>query len=235
MKFFRILFNAQLKLQVLLYKKRELLFTLEKSAEIVTFFSMLLMCLKPELFIFSSAFLVMMIYLFSGLSIINNTLTSLRKFLLYGIILVFLLSPLLSFMLIYLLSLSSVNNSNIQLFVFITVPVGIWFFLSLIANNKVSKLVNLILATLLGIIVYVKDIVFNILPDNLFLSYKIAPEILGYSNKQVLEIFSDIILTPFLITNILTTLLCEIKSYWIEKYNNGEDITIELIKSKAEE
>lgn len=235
MKFFRILFNAQLKLQVLLYKKRELLFTLEKSAEIVAFFSMLLMCLKPELFIFSSAFLVMMIYLFSGLSIINNTLTSLRKFLLYGIILVLLLSPLLSFMLIYLLSLSSVNNSNIQLFVFITVPVGIWFFLSLIANNKVSKLVNLILATLLGIIVYLKDIAFGILPDNLFLSYQIAPEILGYSNKQVLEIFSDIILTPFLITNILTTLLCEIKSYWIEKYNNGEDITIELIKSKSEE
>ena len=57
---------------------------------------------------------------------------------------------------------------------------------------------------------------------------------LSYTYKQVGEIILSIILTPFLITNILATLLCEIKGYWINKYNDGIDISIELIKKEIE-
>lgn len=36
----------------------------------------------------------------------------------------------------------------------------------------------------------------------------------------------------FLISNLIVVLLCAIKGYWIEKYNNGIDITMDLIKQE---
>ena len=34
---------------------------------------------------------------------------------------------------------------------------------------------------------------------------------------------------PFLITNVTAALACTLKGYWVDKYNEGKDITMELI------
>ena len=77
---------------------------------------------------------------------------------------------------------------------------------------------------------YFKDLVILCLPDGDIDSYMIYG--LTYTYKQVGEIIVSIILTPFLITNILATLLCEVKGYWINKYNDGIDVSMELIKKE---
>ncbi len=35
----------------------------------------------------------------------------------------------------------------------------------------------------------------------------------------------QIIFYPFLAINIITLVICQLKGYWIEKYNNNKDIT----------
>lgn len=123
-------------------------------------------------------------------------------------------------------------NSTMDTMIIIFSTLITWLILSLIVNNEVAKITNLILATFFGILVYFKDLIILCLPDGdieLYMMYG-----LSYTYKQVAEIILSIILTPFLITNILATLLCEIKGYWINKYNDGIDISIELIKKEID-
>lgn len=123
-------------------------------------------------------------------------------------------------------------NSTMDTMIILFSTLITWLILSLIVNNEVAKITNLILATFFGILVYFKDLIILCLPDGDIEPYMMYG--LSYTYKQVAEIILSIILTPFLITNILATLLCEIKGYWINKYNDGIDISIELIKKEID-
>lgn len=166
---------------------------------------------------------------------INNVLTSLKKFVVYGCIISFILSLCLSIILMDLFC-SSDQNAIVSIVIefmcwFFSLLI-IWLFFSLIANNSVAKITNLILATFTGIITIIESTVLSFFPDNMF-SDDWMPSILmqiGYSNKQCIEIVTNLLLAPFLITNLIAVLVCEIKGYWIEKYNDGKDITMEEIK-----
>lgn len=58
---------------------------------------------------------------------------------------------------------------------------------------------------------------------------------LGYTPKGVAQATLDYLFLPLLISNIVATLVCEIKGYWIDKYNDGKDITMEMIKGDINE
>lgn len=163
---------------------------------------------------------------------INSVLISLKKFLLYGsfcgLILMYMLSTIL-----FDVFKTYDNNTDtvIELIIMYICLLISWSVLSYIANNKVAKMVNIIFATIISLTAYIKDIILDFLPDNLFQKYNITPllQMYGYTPKQLFEIMLDIILMPVLIINVLTALVCEIKGYWIEKYNDGKDITMEEI------
>lgn len=166
----------------------------------------------------------------NGLSVINTTFTSLRGFLKYGIIIEFFLSFIIMAAFREILIINHNIDDTTMTIIILVSPIITWLFLSLIVNNEVAKVTNLILASFFGILVYFKDLVILCLPDGDIDSYMIYG--LTYTYKQVGEIIVSIILTPFLITNILATLLCEVKGYWINKYNDGIDVSMELIKKE---
>lgn len=230
MNFFNKCFNCQIRFMKFLYRNNSAIVKIIYILYAVIFFEVILLYIVPSVFIkyISFGFIgtLSLTILFMGVSNIIYIFISLRKFLLYGLFIEILLSSIFTILLNYILDL---HNPNIKILLIIFSSILTWFLLSLIANNK-----DLILSTLLGIIVYLKDLIFEFLPDNLFESEIKFINQLGYSNKQIYELIFSLVLTPILITNVLAALLCELKAYWIEKYNNGVDITLELIKEKFE-
>lgn len=105
------------------------------------------------------------------------------------------------------------------------------------ANNKVATLANIILSTAIGLMIYIKDAIFDVLPDSLFQKYDSSDFLIsiGYTPKGIVQAALNYAFLPFLISNIIAALICEIKGYWIDKYNDGKDITMEMIKSNINE
>lgn len=161
---------------------------------------------------------------------LNKFVTSLRNFILYGFWVEVILSTMTTILIGKFVDLLGENTDNIIPYIFIIMLIFIWLFISLIVNNDIAKIVNLILASFSGIILALKDFLILCLPD---VDVETMAYGLSYTYKQGLELIISVVVTPFLITNIIATLLCEIKSYWIKKYNNGIDITMELIKKEV--
>lgn len=94
-----------------------------------------------------------------------------------------------------------------------------WCFYSLIANNKVSSMVNQIVSAVFAVIVLLKDMILSLVPDEV-LNKTFTDE---YTMGRGLEAVFNLICTPILITNLIAMTLCLLKGYWIEKYNNNQD------------
>lgn len=105
-------------------------------------------------------------------------------------------------------------------FLLYLIPCITWFFYSLIANNKVANTSNQILSGIFGIIVLMKDTILSMFPDTV-LGQQIE---YGYTVGNLIEMIFNFSFSPILVINIIATLLCTLKGYWIEKYNDNEDV-----------
>ena len=104
----------------------------------------------------------------------------------------------------------------------------LWWFYSLIANNKVASTANEILSAIFGILILIKDTYIAMMPDSI-LELK---DNLGYTYEKSIEMISGIIFSPLLAINIIALLLCVLKGYWIEKYNDNQDVGYEYTEHK---
>ncbi|MCM1083331.1 MAG: hypothetical protein NC428_07625 [Clostridium sp.] len=95
-----------------------------------------------------------------------------------------------------------------------------WWFYSLLANNKVATVANQIISTILACVVLLKDTVISLIPSTVMGMEPVA----GYTNEQRIEIFFNLTFSPMLAINLFAMLLCTLKGYWIEKYNDNKDL-----------
>lgn len=102
------------------------------------------------------------------------------------------------------------------------VPSATWFFYSLIANNKVANTANQLLSSLFAIIVLLKDTIISMIPDSVS-SQQIEH---GYTVGNLIEMLFNFSFSPILAINIIALALCTLKGYWIETYNNNEDVEL---------
>lgn len=96
-----------------------------------------------------------------------------------------------------------------------------WWIYSLIANNKVANVANQILSALFALVVLMKDTMLAMMPLNVLEQEYIK----GYTVEKIIEITSGFIFSPILAVNIIALVLCTLKGYWIEKYNDNMDIS----------
>ena len=163
---------------------------------------------------------------------LNKMTTSLRSFLLDSVFLELISVAVLFDVFNKIAHLG--NNSYVLIVLAITIS---WSIVSCMANNKVATLANIILSTAIGLMIYIKDAIFDVLPDSLFQKYDSSDFLIsiGYTPKGIVQAALNYAFLPFLISNIIAALICEIKGYWIDKYNDGKDITMEMIKSNINE
>lgn len=105
----------------------------------------------------------------------------------------------------------------------------LWIFFSILANSKVSTMANGIVAAGITILLVVSSSILELLPQGF--SFGIPPaliastELSGYNIIQVVRIVVNLITLPFIIINGVSMLLAQLKGYWVEKYNDGKEIT----------
>lgn len=97
-----------------------------------------------------------------------------------------------------------------------------WCIYSLIANNKVATAANQVHSTILGLIVIMKDMILYALPAS-YLN-QVTPA--GDTYEKAIEVSFGTIFYPLLAINLIALLLCTLKGYWIDKYNNGKDLEL---------
>ncbi len=97
-----------------------------------------------------------------------------------------------------------------------------WCIYSLIANNKVATAANQVHSTILGLIVIMKDMIIYSLPAA-YLN-RVTPA--GDTYETAIETSFGMIFYPILAINLIALLLCSLKGYWIEKYNDGKDLEV---------
>lgn len=105
-----------------------------------------------------------------------------------------------------------------------------WCFYSLLANNKVASAANQIHSTILALVVIMKDAIIYSIPES-FLNEMTAS---GDTYERIIEMSFGAIFYPFLAINLVALLLCNLKGYWIEKYNHNQDITLYGIDNRCE-
>ncbi|MGN1154253.1 MAG: hypothetical protein ACI4S3_09505 [Candidatus Gastranaerophilaceae bacterium] len=185
---------------------------------------------------FGMVCIVIDMLLYSLMVYISNAVTSLRSFMLFGIV-----GSL--FILCNFTSIIMYKSSITQYVIIVLMLIIIWTILSFLANNKVAKLANIIFASFNAIIIYINDKLFNLIPDKIIdiyimnkfdngSKYLMVLDNYGISVKSIINLLIALIFVPILITNVIATLACEIKKYWINKYNEGKDISLELIEKE---
>lgn len=87
----------------------------------------------------------------------------------------------------------------------------IWTFISLIADNKISTISNELYAISFSVILIIKDSVINIIEYIFHLTI---------NDFEVVAI--DMIVVPLVIINSVSTVMCLLKGYYIEKYGKNE-------------
>lgn len=155
----------------------------------------------------------------------NNMLTSIRYFF-SGIGYLYL-----NIVILWCSIISNKLEQPVQSFsiiAFVAILLLIWLFISTIANVKVSITVNCIIAGILAIIMVILETLVLFLPQDFALpnmSSKYIAKVVteGYSVVQLLQIVIKLAFLPLIITSGLGVILAQIKSYWIEKYNDGND------------
>lgn len=174
--------------------------------------------IQPMIWI--SSFFMLLFFICTFIKDVGKIFISLKKFLGRGFLYWFVISVLLF---TFLLSILCDYGSQITyLVVGYVLFSATWIFYCLLANSKVAKIANFLLSSIFGIIVLLKDFILSILPDNF--AMKTIEALDGYSCTQLVEIAFNFVFTPILITNIVAMAICELKGYWIEKYNNDQDV-----------
>ena len=87
----------------------------------------------------------------------------------------------------------------------------IWTFISLIADNKISTISNELYAISFSVILIIKDSVINIIEYIFHLTI---------NDFEAVAI--DMIVVPLVIINSVSTVMCLLKGYYIEKYGKNE-------------
>ena len=105
----------------------------------------------------------------------------------------------------------------------------IWGAYSSFCNAGVATLANALLAGVIGLVILTKDV----LVETFFVDTYTAmfsPELIaqieagGYSASQFVDGVFSLLFYPFLLMAGFATMVCAAKKYWIDKYNDGEDI-----------
>ncbi len=243
-KFLKSVFKATWKIQqriVSYAAKRNTSTKLQKIIKKIELFSTILfivffvLAVLTKLNIISSILpIVALIYLISPfLKSLEAPFISIRGFIRNGILMIIIMEFVI--LIIVFKFWRSLEFSTIKCLITISIVYFIlWCFYSLLANNKMSKLINTCNAALFSIFTLIFNLILNYLPSNLS-NYETFKEIKlpeGFTHKQILSLCVSLLLFFPLITNILAATLCAIKGYWIDKYNNGNDISEEMINQE---
>ena len=124
--------------------------------------------------------------------------------------------------LFFIMDIFIFQNPVVQIILEFTFSMVLWWIFSLLANNRVGQLANGIFSTAFGLLVIIKDFIISLVSDSALF------EILNISSDEFEKAW-NIVMTPFLVINVTALVLCSIKGYWIEKYNNGNDISEKMI------
>ena len=84
----------------------------------------------------------------------------------------------------------------------------------------------------------IKDLIVSALPAeilNVEYELSIIDNTYKYTGEQLFQLVFNCLVTPFLIINIIALILCTVKGYWIEKYNDGKDITEDMLPDDIEQ
>lgn len=163
---------------------------------------------------------------------LNEFFTSFRKFFFWGNIIGIVLE------IAYLISrfsiLENVKMYEINHYFFIMYPYLLfWTILSFLANSKVSTFTNGIMTGITSCLDVAINWILDTKPDHLNQSQETISIFAsqGFTCKQVAIMYIDSIIKPVLIINLILFMTCSIRSYWIEKYNHGIDITMATIEN----
>lgn len=162
--------------------------------------------------IYASVFLYIVSLILLIIGSVDN-LMSVRKFLSTG----------LGYWLLITLFIIMVINpkSGISGYIIVySVSAVSWCIYSLIANNKVATVANQIISTILACIVLFKDTIISLIPNSILDAEFMA----GYTNEKQIEIIFNLTFNPMLAINLFAMLLCTLKGYWVEKYNDNKDL-----------
>lgn len=154
-------------------------------------------------------------------------LTSLRSFLYFGIFTNFLISIIIASLI-----MSSTNNYNYLLAIFLIIFTIIWILISMLANTNVSTTANGIIAAFATILSFCKGYILDILLNwylqstNTNINSISIQELykINYDIDNTLGKTYDNIIFPIIVINGISTCIAIIHSYWIKKYNNGNEI-----------
>ena len=146
-------------------------------------------------------------------------LTSLRSFLYFGIFTNFLISIIIASLI-----MSSTNNYNYLLAIFLII--------CMLANTNVSTTANGIIAAFATILSFCKGYILDILLNwylqstNTNINSISIQELykINYDIDNTLGKTYDNIIFPIIVINGISTCIAIIHSYWIKKYNNGNEI-----------
>ena len=121
------------------------------------------------------------------------------------------------------------GNYKLNIMISLGVAALLWIEYSMMANCKVACLANQVLSTIFGLIVILKDVVIAVIPETEL--NKVISN--GYTMGKTIDMVWGLISAPFLAINLIALLLCTLKGYWIDKYNNGKDLELPEKKQAA--
>lgn len=239
MNLLKIIFEYKLKFHRCLFTHRNLIKKANRITVYLLFATLSLSAIFDSHCLMVVSAIISICFLLTELArSLNQITTSLRSFLVDGIFTEFIIVVTLILLIHQIMPNENTIYTNIIQYILITLAITVsWSIVSCFANNKAAKLTNIILTTVVGLLIYIKDAIFDVLPDSLFQRYDSNDFFitLGYTPKGVAQATLDYLFLPLLISNIVATLVCEIKGYWIDKYNDGKDITTEMIKEDINE
>ena len=120
-----------------------------------------------------------------------------------------------------------INNEMYDIYIVYILASLYWWKYGLIANNKVATLGNEVISSFFAILLLIKDTLLTL----------ISSDVLNYTYNEItveeyINILWNVTVSPILVINIIALIICSIKGYWIEKYNNGKDITEAILSEK---
>lgn len=115
----------------------------------------------------------------------------------------------------------------------------IWFLFSILANSKVATTANAIIAAGLAILLTILNSIWCFFSQDYPLGFSLdvveALKSFGYSPVQLFQAAVSLFTVPPLIINCIAMLLAQLKGYWVEKYNDGQEISdIKTIENTAD-
>lgn len=122
-----------------------------------------------------------------------------------------------------------INNEIYDIYIVYILASLYWCKYSLIANNKVATLGNEIISSLFAILLLIKDALITLISSEILNStYK------GITVGEYINVFWNVTVSPILAINVIALMLCSVKGYWIDKYNDGKDITEDMLPEVTE-